>query len=145
LAADGRASRSEAKNAAARAALVPLREGERPRSVTVGALVLAASAIGNVAAFAAGAEIGGRHDPRTLAYSVLVGMVAVGMWRVRYWAVVVMQGILTVVMLFFSLIGLKASNVQTAAICLAFIVGAGFLFWHLVKAMARIQMPERTE
>ena len=140
-----RASRSEARDAAARAALVPLREGERPGAVTAGALVLAASGLGNVVAFAAGAEIGGRHDPRALAYSVLVGVVAVGMWRVRYWAVVVMQAILTVVMLFFSLIGLKASNLQTAGICLAFIVGAGILFWYLVKAMARIQMPERAE
>jgi hypothetical protein len=143
LAAEGRGSRSEAKNAAARAALVPLREGERPLAVTVGALVLAAFAVANVVWFATGAEIDGRHEPRVLAYSVLMGIVAAGMWRVRYWAVVVMQAILTLTIVFFSLIALKASNLQTAAICLAFIVGSGTLFWHLVKAMARIQMPER--
>jgi hypothetical protein len=142
LAADGRASRSETKDAAARAALVPLREGERPRAVTVGALVLAAFATANVIWFAAGSKIGGRHEPQTLAYSVLMGFVAAGMWRVRYWAVVLMQAILTIVIVFFSLIALKASNLQTAAICLAFIVGGATLFWYLVKAMARIQMPE---
>jgi hypothetical protein len=145
LAADGRASRSETKNAAARAALVPLRKGERPRSVTVGALVLALFATANVVWFATGSKIGGQHEPRTLAYSVLMGLVAVGMWRVRYWAVVAMQAILTLVIVFFSLIALKASNLQTAGICLAFIVGSGTLFWFLVKAMARIQMPDREQ
>jgi hypothetical protein len=143
LAAEGRASRSEAKDAAARATLVPLREGERPRAVTVGAIVLVVLATANVIWFAAGSKIGGQHEPRTLAYSVLMAVVAVGMWRVRYWAVLLMQAILTIAMLYFSLIGLKASNLQTAAICLGFIVGSGTLFWHLVKAMARIQMPER--
>lgn len=143
MAAEGRSSRSEAKDAAARAALVPLREGERPPAVTIGALVLAAFAVANVVWFATGAEIDGRHDPQVLAYSALMGLVAVGMWRVRYWAVVAMQAILTLTIVFFSLIALKASNIQTAAICLAFIVGGGTLFWFLVKAMARIQMPER--
>jgi len=36
-----------------------------------------------------------------------------------------------------------ASNVVTLLICLAVIIPAGTLFWFLVKAMARIQMPER--
>ncbi|HKP89420.1 MAG TPA: hypothetical protein VJT75_05540 [Thermoleophilaceae bacterium] len=137
-----RGSRSEAKDAAARARLEPLREGERPLPVTIGALLLAALALANGVWFATGSEIGGSHDPRVLAYSVLMGIVAVGMWRVRYWAVLLMQALLTIAMLLFSLLALKASNVQTALICLAIIGGSGTLFWKLVKAMARIQMPE---
>jgi hypothetical protein len=35
------------------------------------------------------------------------------------------------------------SNVLALAYCVASIVGYGALFWFLVKAMARIQMPER--
>jgi hypothetical protein len=33
--------------------------------------------------------------------------------------------------------------VVTVVICLAVIVPAGILFWSMVKALARIQMPER--
>jgi hypothetical protein len=140
--AEPRPSRSQARNAAARARLEPLHEGERPLPVTIGALVLAALATANVVWFATGSEIGGSHDARVLAYSALTGIVAVGMWRVRYWAVLLMQAFLTVAMLLFSLLAMEASNVPSALLCVAIIVAAGALFWSLVKAMARIQMPE---
>jgi hypothetical protein len=141
--AESRQSRSEAKNAAARERLEPLRAGERPASVTVGALVLAALAIANLVWFATGSKIGGSHEPRVLAYSALMGIVAAGMWRVRYWAVLLMQAFLTIAMLLFSLLAMEASNVRSALLCLVVIVAAGALFWSLVKAMARIQMPGR--
>ena len=137
-----RPSRSEAKNAAARERLEPLREGERPLPVTIGVLVLAVLSVANVVWFATGSEIDGSHEPRVLAYSVLTGFVAYGMWRMRYWAVLLMQALLTIAMLLFSLLALKASNVQTALICLAIIGASGTLFWKLVNSMARIQMPE---
>jgi NAD/NADP transhydrogenase beta subunit len=110
--------------------------------VTVGALVLAALSIANVVWFATGSEIGGSHEPRVLAYSVLTGIIAAGMWRVRYWAVLLMQALLTIAMLLFALLAIEASNVQSALLCLGVIAAAGALFWSLVKAMARIQMPE---
>jgi hypothetical protein len=141
--AEPRASRSEAKNAAARERLAPLREGERPAAVTVGALVLSVLALANLAWYASGSKIGGVHEPRVLAYSALMGVVAIGMWRVRYWAVVLMQALLTIVMLLFSVLGMEASDVRSALLCVAILVGAGTLFWKLVKAMARIQMPDR--
>ena len=141
--AGARPSRSEARDAAARARLEPLRQGERPLPVTIGALLLAALALANVVWFATGAEIGGSHDPSALAYSVLMGVIAWGMWRVRYWAVLLMQALLTIAMLLFSLLALKASNVQTALICLAIIGASGTLFWKLVNSMARIQAPDR--
>ena len=140
---EARPSRSAAKDAAARARLEPLGEGERPLPVTIGALVLAALALANAVWFATGSEIGGSREPSVLAYSVLMGIIAVGMWRVRYWAVLLMQALLTIAMLLFSLLALKASNVQTALICLAIIGASATLFWKLVSAMARIQTPER--
>jgi hypothetical protein len=141
----GRPSRSDAKNAAARAALVPLREGERPRAVTVAAIVAATLAVANVAAWLAGAKIGHRRPaaPGILSYSLLMGIAAWGMWRVRYWAVLGMEAILGIVMLIFSVLVLTASNVLTVAISIAVIVPAGALFWYLIRAMARIQMEER--
>jgi hypothetical protein len=140
-----RPSRSEAKDAAARAKLVPLREGERPGAVTVAAIVAALLGLANLIWYAAGAEIGGRRPAASgvLSYSVLMGVAAWGMWRAKYWAVLGMQAILVIAMMLMSLLVLKASDVVTVLICLAIIVPSGFLFWFLVKALARIQMPER--
>jgi hypothetical protein len=36
-----------------------------------------------------------------------------------------------------------ASNVLAVVLCLAVIVPGGYLFWKLIRAMARIQMPTR--
>ena len=140
-----RPSRSEAKNAAARASLVPLQPGERPRAVTVAAIVAVLFALGNLIAFAAGVEINGEKQPATgiVSYSVLMGIAAWGMWKAKYWAVLGMQAILGIVIVLFSLFLFEASDVQSALICVAVIGPAGALFFFLVKAMARIQMPER--
>lgn len=138
-------SRSEAKNAAARAALQPLAEGERPRAVTVAAIVAALFALGNIGAFIAGVEINGDKPQASgvISYSLLMAIAAWGMWRSKYWAVLGMQAILGILIVLFSLFLFEASNVQSALICVAIIVPAGTLFFFLVKAMARIQMPAR--
>lgn len=140
-----RPSRSEARNAAARAALAPLGEGERPRAVTVGALVAGGLAIANLAAWLAGAKIGHRRPPASgiFSYSILMGVVAFGMWRSRYWAVLGMEALLGVVLLIFSVLLLTASNAVTVAIAIAVMVPAAALFWFLIRAMARIQMRDR--
>ena len=72
-----------------------------------------------------------------------MGVAAWGMWRARYWAVLGMQAPLGILMLIFSVLVLTASNVLTVVISIAVIAPAGALFWFLIKAMARIQMPER--
>lgn len=140
-----RPSRSEARNAEARAALVPLREGERPRAVTVAAIVAFLLAAGNLAAFAAGWKVDGQRAPlATVAFQALLMFTAAwGMWKARYWAVLGMQALLAILMLILAVLLLKASNVVTAVILLAIMLPAGTLFWKLVKAMARLQMPER--
>ena len=140
-----RSSRSEAKNAAARASLEPLREGERPRAVTVAALVATALALANVVWFLAGAKIGGKRPAAVgvLSYSALMGTAAWGMWRAKYWAVLGMQAILAILIVGFSVFLLRFSTVWDILIALAVIVPSGALFWFLVKAMARIQMPQR--
>jgi len=144
-AAGRRHSRSELKDAEARAALVPLREGERPVAVTVAAIVAFLLAVGNLAAFAAGWKVDGQRAPFvTIAFqAVLMLTAAWGMWRVRYWAVLGMQAILAILIVILAILLLKASNIATALLLLAIITPAGLLFWKLVKAMARIQMPER--
>ena len=140
-----RGSRSEAKNAAARAALVPLREGERPVAVTIAAVVAFLLAAANLAAYAAGWKVDGQRAPiATVAFQALLMLTAAwGMWRVRYWAVLGMEAILAILIVILAVLLLKASTVVTGVILLAVIVPAGVLFWKLVRAMARIQMPER--
>ena len=140
-----RKSRSEAKNAAARAALVPLREGERPTAVTVAAIVAFLLAAANLAAYAAGLKVDGQRPAlATVAFqAVLMLTAAWGMWHARYWAVLGMEAILAILIVILAVLLLKASTVMTGVILLAVIVPAGALFWKLVKAMARLQMPER--
>ena len=140
-----RPPRSAIKDAEARAKLVPLREGERPKAVTIAAVVAAALALANVIAFAAGTKIGHRRPAITgvLAYSCLMGVAAWGMWRARYWAVLGMQAILAILILLFGVLVFAASNVVTVIIALAVIAPAATLFWFLVKSLAHIQMPER--
>jgi hypothetical protein len=142
------ASRAEAKNAAARAKLTPLAEGERPRAVTVGALVAVAFAIGNLVAWFAGLEVRDERQP-FLPVAVLAALLLVtawGMWRARYWAVLGMQALLGITLLIFGLLILLQATLLQALIYIAVVIlPGGALFWFLVKAMARIQMPERPQ
>ena len=140
-------SRSEARDAAARAALEPLREGERPLAVTVGAVVMAVLAVLEVVAFAAGAKVDSESVQVQLVLPFVVGsaFLAWSLWKVRYWAVVVLQAVLAFTIVLFSILLLIASNVAAVILTVSVIAAAGTLFWFLVKAMARIQMPKRPE
>jgi hypothetical protein len=142
-----RRERAEAKNEAVRAQLVPLRPGERPGWVTTAALVALALALGNLAAYAADLKVDGqRPQIATVAFQGLLMLtLAWGMWTMRYWAVLGMEAILAILIVILAVLLLKASTVLTWVILLAVIVPASLLFWKLVKAMARMQMPEHPE
>lgn len=133
---------SEERNAEIRAQLPPLAEGERPGAVTAGAIVSAVLAVLVVVGYVAGARIG---DEGTLAGALVLAAImlvaAWGMWNVRYWAVLGFQALLAFQVIVASLSLLVASNVWAAVLCLAVIGLGGWLFWKLIRAMARIQMP----
>lgn len=79
-----------------------------------------------------------------LLLSALMVAIAVGMWRARYWAVLGLQALLAITLLYVSLfVLLNASLVEAIGLFAAVLLPAGVLFWFLVKAMARIQMPAR--
>lgn len=140
-------SRSEQKNEAVRAALVPLQPGERPLAVTVAALVAAALGLVNLVLYVAGFEVDGQR-PQFLgvaAFSGLMLAAAWGMWRVRYWAVLGMQALLGLLIVILSLVLFTARDIWGVLLLLAIVLPAGALFWFLVKAMARIQMPTRDQ
>jgi hypothetical protein len=142
-----RAARSEAKNAAVRAQLEPLEAGERPGAVTVGAVVASVLAVGNVVLFAVGVKVGGQKPTVSgiAGPTLIMAVCAWGMWRAKYWAVLGMEALLGILIVIFAVLLSAASNVQSALIAIAVILAAGTLFWKLVKAMARIQMPQRPE
>jgi len=138
-------SRSELRNQAVRDDLEPLAPGERPGAVTAAALVSALLLLMNVAAaiFGYDAPGGGSKTAPLIVYTVLLGAMTWGLWKARYWAVLGMQALLALTMLISGLALPLASDVGSAVLAGAILIAAGVLFWFLIKAMARIQMPDR--
>ncbi len=139
-------AKAEQRNQEAREVLEPLAEGERPLVVTIGAALAAMVAISIVIGYLAGTEVNG-EKPRfvqALAPILIMGMMAWGMWRSRYWAVLGFQLIL-VLLIFSAITGLLigASSVAQVLGTLVLLAVSGALFYFMVKAMARIQMPTR--
>ena len=141
------ARRSEQRNAEARAELKPLAAGERPTAVTVGAVVSALLAIVftvSAALAAAGVEVGGR-DPQPLPiafFAVVLWLMAWGMYHARYWAVLGFQMVLVLTMLASALGLVQVATILQALGTTVLLLGSGALFYFLIRAMARIQMPE---
>jgi hypothetical protein len=127
------------KDDLAREQLVPLHEGERPLAVTIAAVIAGVLVVLYLVAFL----VSDANVAAGFPFVIALAVAAVGMWKSRYWAVLGFQVILALTLvngLLFLLI--KASG---WGILLGFAVTAavGTLFWFLVKALARIQMPDR--
>ena len=139
-----RYARGREKDEEVRRSLEPLEEGERPTAVTVGAVVAAAGAIANTVAMIVMFDPDSPNKSAlTIAGTVILIVVAVGMWRARYWAVLGMQTLLLLTILFAALGMLGAGDAWAVVLLVVIMASAGALFWYLVRAMARIQMPER--
>jgi cation transport ATPase len=142
-------ARSRAKDDEARAALQPLRQGERPTAVTVGAIVATLLAVANLIALAFGYNASedtvspGSDVTGSILTTLVVGVVAYGMWRAKYWGVLGMQTLLALTLVMSSLGLVLAESLWAALLLFLILAGAGTLFWFLIKAMARIQMPDR--
>jgi hypothetical protein len=135
-------SRSERRNALARAALVPLAPGERPPALLAAIAVAALLGLGNLVGYVAGAKIAGKHPSiGVLAFTLLTITIAAGMWRQRYWGVLAFEALLALVILVFSLFLVEASNVEAVVLCIAVLGFGGWLFWKLVRVMARLAAP----
>lgn len=140
-------ARSEVRDQAAREDLEPLTPGERPTVVTVGAFVALAYAAANAIAFAAGVKVRGQEQQASavIIFSAIMATAAWGMWNVKYWAVLGFQMLLALIMITLALSLLVATTIAAAVFCLAVGIPSGILFWKLVRAMARIQMPDRPQ
>lgn len=142
-------AKAEVKNQAARDALDPLEEGERPTVVTVGAVFSAVVALilwgSCVYALVTGAEANGREVNvfQWGFFALVISAMAWGMWRAKYWAVLGFQ-MLLVLLILAGILGMVVAPTLLQIIgTLVLTAGLSVLFWFMVKAMARIQMPER--
>ena len=137
-------ARGEERNQRIREDLEPLAPGERPTSVTVAAVVAFVLAILNGLATALGETISEGATGSSLIFSVILLVAAVGMWKARYWAVLGFQALLGIQIITFAFAAMfgATSVLAAAALSVGAILG-GWLFWKLVRALARLQMPER--
>jgi ABC-type multidrug transport system fused ATPase/permease subunit len=138
--------RYEERNAEARAKLEPLEEGERPTAVTVGAIASAVLAIVftvSAVLAIAGVEAGGREIKPLpiIVFGAVLWAMTVGMWRSRYWAVLGFQTVLLLVMLASAFGLVVVASVLQAVGTTLLLAGSATLFYFMIRAMARIQMP----
>jgi hypothetical protein len=143
--ASGRRLRGEERDAVIRASLSPLAPGERPRAITVAAIAAGLIGLANVVLWAVGYEVRGNDQSTAgvLIFSALMLVAAVGMWQLRYWAVLGFQALLGITIVTALLSLLLVANVQGALVALVILVPACALFWSLIRPMARLRMPER--
>ena len=139
-------ARAEERNREVRESLEPLDEGERPLVVTIGAIVAALIALSVAVSYIAGVKVEGDKPElaQAAAPALLMGIMAWGMWRARYWAVLGFQ-LLLVILIFSAVFGLvvEAGSVAEVAATVGLLTVSGTFFYFMVKAMARIQMPTR--
>jgi hypothetical protein len=137
---------SEERNAAVRAGLQPLAPGERPLAITIGSVLALLSGGLQLALFIFGVklEVAGTHAEAgsTIVFGVMMLVCSIGMWYLRYWAVLGFMAILGITVLYFALALIKASSLVGFAIGIVGMGLGGWLFYKLVRALSRIQMPE---
>jgi hypothetical protein len=125
----------------ARAALRPLGEREWPAPLRIAIAVCLLLAAGVIAGAASVHDLS-RHGgslPGAALLAVVLALLAQGMYRRRYWAVLGFEALLGFQIIVTSLALVVASTLLAAAICLLSVLLGGWLFWKLVRVMGRIQ------
>lgn len=140
-----RAAKTEAKNVEVRESLVHLAPGEYPLPLRLAIGTCIVLAISNLVFYLGGYEVegGGNAIGGLILFEVVLIAAAVGMVKHRYWAVLGFQALLALTVLIAGLSVVVASNLWALVLCLAVIAYGGWLFWKMVRVMARIQMPEQ--
>jgi hypothetical protein len=128
-----------------RATLQPLREDERPPALLVAIAVCALLALAVIVGAVTVRNLS-RHGGSLPGGVFLAGvllLLAQGMYRRRYWAVLGFEALLAFQVIVTSLALVVASTIVAAAICLLSVGLGGWLFWKLVRVMGRMQASER--
>jgi hypothetical protein len=129
----------------ARAALLPLGDDERPRALLVAVAVCVVLALAVLIGALTVHDLRGKGGSLLGAFFIaaILVLLAQGMYRRRYYAVLGFEALLAFQVLVTSLALVVASTILAAALCLLSIVLGGWLFWKLVRVMGRIQAGER--
>jgi hypothetical protein len=137
-------ARGRARDDAIRASLVPLAPGERPRVVTLAAIIAFVFAIANAAAALTGNDISTASGDPSIATAITTALLLVagfGMLARQYWAVLGFETILGLQIVFFALYLIGVQSLVDAIFPLVAIGLLGWLFWKLIRPMAVMQMP----
>ncbi len=129
-----------------RATLEPLAPGERPWPIIAGAVLAALLGGVQLILFLAGVKlkVAGTHAAAgsTIVFAVVMFVCAIGMWLLRYWAILGFMALLAIAVTNFALALLKVSSGLGLVIAVAGILIPGFLFWKLIRVLSRVQMPK---
>jgi len=121
--------------------LEPLGEDERPLAllIAIGVCVLLALAVLVGATTVHDLSHRGGSLPGGLLLAAVLALLALGMYRRRYWAVLGFEALLAFQVIVTSLALVVASTLLAAVVCLVSIGLGGWLFWKLVRVMGRIE------
>jgi hypothetical protein len=129
----------------ARAALTPLGPNERPAALRVAVVVCALIAVGVIVGVLTVHELS-RHGgsvPGGIFLAAIFALLAQGIYRRRYWAVLGFQALLAFQLIVTSLALVVASSLLAAGLCVLSVALGGWLFWKLIRVMGRMQAGER--
>jgi hypothetical protein len=129
----------------ARGALAPLGANERPAPLLVAVVVCALLAVGVIVGVLTVHDLS-RHGgsvPGGVFLAAIFALLAQGIYRRRYWAVLGFEAVLAFQLVITSLAVVVASSLLAAALCVVSIGLGGWLFWKLIRVMGRIQAGER--
>jgi hypothetical protein len=141
------ADRGRDRAAQARAALAPLGEDERPAPLLVAAAVSALLAVGVVIGALTVHDLSSHGGSLAggVFIAAILALLAQGMYRRRYWAVLGFEALLAFQIIVTSLALVVASTLAAAGGCLLAILLGGWLAWKLIRVMGRIQAGEHQE
>jgi hypothetical protein len=128
-----------------RSALATLGEHEWPIAlrVAIGVCVVLAIAVIVGAASVHDLSRHGGSLPGAALLAVVLALLAQGMYRHRYWAVLSFEALLAFQIIVTSLALVVASTIPAALVCVLSVGLGGWLFWKLVRVMGRMQANER--
>lgn len=119
----------------------PLGVDERPPALRAAVALSALLAIAVIVGALSVHDLSRRGGslPGAVFLAALLALLARGMHARRYWAVLGFEALLAFQVLVTSLALVVASTLVAAGVCLVSIALGGWLFWKLVRVMARIQ------
>jgi len=146
IAGRSRRKTSEEKDAEVRAQLKPFAPGERPAAAALASTIVAGIALANLILLAMGyqpryAWRDTTHQAIQLGFGIGALIIAFYVWRLKAWALLLLEAILALTALF-SFAGLVlAGSVLSALIAVLMMAGSGTLFYKLIRVLARAQIP----